>query len=94
VNSDPREALRWLEQAAIRGHVQAQSNLGNAFNAGREVPQNFLKAYAWLSIAAAGGDSVAITNRDIVAKKLTNLQIDQANALAMQCSTGNFRSCL
>jgi TPR repeat protein len=94
VNANPQEALRWLKQAAIRGQVQAQSNLGNAFNAGRGVPQNLLKSYAWLSIAAATRDSVAITNRDVVAKKLTPQQIEQANALVRQCLAGNFMPCL
>ncbi len=94
VSANPAEALRWLQQAAVRGHAQAQSNLGNAFHAGRVVPLDLLKAYAWLSMAANTGDRVAITNRDVVARKLTPQQVEAADALARKCLSENFKHCL
>lgn len=91
---DSKQAMHWLQQAAVRGNVSAQSNLGVAFNMGRVIPQNLVKSYAWLSIAASQEDSVAKTNRDIVAKKLTPVQLERAKALAQECAKGNLAGCL
>ena len=93
-SANPREAHRWLEKAAIRGHVQAQSNLGNAFHAGHVVSQDLLKAYAWFSMAASTGDSIATTNRDVVVRKLTPQQLELAKTLARKCPMETFKSCL
>lgn len=91
---DHKQAIYWLRQAATRGNTQAQSNLGVAFNRGRGVPQNSLKAYAWLSMANASGDRMASTNLDVVARKLTPLQLEQAKGLARNCRQGNYIPCL
>lgn len=94
VPGDSKQALYWLKEAAVHGHGPAQSNLGVAFNRGRGVPQNAIKAYAWLQIAAASGDRLAITNRDLVARKLTAVQLAQARALAQDCLQNHFKACL
>jgi len=83
-----------LRQAATQGNAQAQSNLGVAFNMGRGVPQDPIKAYAWLSMAVTAGDSMAATNRDVVVRKLSPQQLEQAKGLAKDCQQGNFKPCL
>lgn len=80
-----RESMYWLKQAAMRGYLPAQSNLGVAFNRGRYLPQDGVKAYIWSSMAADSGDSVAMTNRDVAARKLTPPQRELAKALALEC---------
>lgn len=92
--ADNKQALYWLRQSATRGNTQAQSNLGNAFHMGREVAQDTIKAYAWLSMASAGGDSAASTNLNVVARKMSPLQLNQGKALAQVCLQGNFKPCL
>jgi len=80
-----KESMYWLKQAAMRGYLPAQSNLGVVFNRGRYLPQDGVKAYIWSSMAADSGDSVAMTNRDVAARKLTPTQLELAKALALEC---------
>jgi TPR repeat protein len=91
---DAREALHWLRVSATHGNPQAQSNLGVAFSRGKGVAQDPIRAYAWFAAAAASGDSVAITNRDVVARKLTEIQVQQAKELLIQCQRSGFAPCL
>jgi hypothetical protein len=53
-----------------------------------------IRAYAWFAAAAASGDSVAITNRDVAAGKLSEQQLLQAKALLIQCQRTGFAPCL
>ncbi len=85
VESDMKQAMRWLKQAASHGSVQAQSNLGVAFNRGLSVPQNGVKAFIWLSMASSSGDSIAITNLEIVTKRLSEMQLKKAKTLLFEC---------
>jgi TPR repeat protein len=94
VKKNDKESMFWLQQAAVHGSPQAQSNLGVAFNLGRNLPQDIVKAYAWCSIAAASGDSVAVTNRDVAARKMTTKQLEHAKMLIQECQKGNFKNCL
>lgn len=93
VSADLKESLYWLRKAALRGHAQAQSNLGVAFSKGRGVMQDDVKAYAWFSMAASAGDSIAVTNQALAARRLSPQQLEQAKALALACSQGNFKGC-
>jgi TPR repeat protein len=94
VNANAKESMYWLKQAATRGHVQAQSNLGVAFSMGRGIPQDAIKAATWFIIAARSGDSVAMTNRDVALRKLSPTQEDRARVLAEPCLQGNYGDCL
>ena len=51
---------------------------------GLGVPQDNVQAYAWLSVAAAGGDKDAIGNRNRIAPKMTPAQIAEAQKLARE----------
>ncbi len=85
VKPDTREAMRWLKQSALHGYQPAQSNLGVAFNRGRYLPQDEVKAFIWSSIAAASGDAVAVTNRDVAGRKFSPKELEQAKLLAQEC---------
>ena len=41
------------------------------YNNGEGVPKDRTEAYAWLSVAAAGGDADAVKVRDIIESELT-----------------------
>jgi TPR repeat protein len=66
--------------------------LGNMHHNGHAVPQNFVEAYEWYSLAASRAgprekgemDTVAMAteNRDGVARKMTTAQVAQAQRLA------------
>lgn len=76
-----REALRWYLKAAEQGHVGAQYNLGAAYYLGYGVPQNYVEAHKWFSIANVTGLERAIVNRDIMTKLMTSDQIAEAQDL-------------
>ena len=91
---DAKAAMYWLRMSATHGNPQAQSNLGVAFSKGRGVVQDPIRAYAWIAAAAESADTVAITNRDVIARKLTEQQTTQAKALLVQCQSSGITPCL
>jgi len=73
------EAMKWYRKAADQGHAAAQFNLAMMFSNGKGVPQNFIKAYVWLSVASANGDKATKKYLDdILSPKMTPQQIAQA----------------
>ena len=70
-----------------------QFNLGLMYANGEGVPQNNLRAYIWLSVAAAQGDENARTNRDIVADRLTPEQLALGQDMATRCFESDYQDC-
>ena len=94
---DYAKARQWYEKAAAQGHGQAQSNLGLQYQHGRGVPQNYVRAYMWYNLAApqliGEMQKFAENNRDKVARRMTPAQIAEAQQLAQQCQTQQFKGC-
>ena len=82
VPQDNKQAAHWFKKAAKQGRVDAQFNLGVLYAHGKGVTQNYKFCYIWNSLAAAQGDEGAIHNRDLAAKKLSPLQLAEAQELA------------
>jgi uncharacterized protein len=55
-NPDPRMALRWLNLAAEKGHVQAQAVLGRMLYLGESTQRQPLAGLMWLHIAREGAE--------------------------------------
>ncbi len=81
---DYATALRRWGPLAEQGDAIAQSNLGVMFEFGLGVPQDFVQAYVWFSLAAGQGDAVAQQNRDIAASQMTPDQIAKAQRVARE----------
>ena len=77
-------AMDWYAQAARQDHPRAQNNLGWMYGTGRGMPQDFIRAYAWYSVAAAHGEDTARVNRDLLAEKMTASQLERAQTLAQE----------
>ena len=58
--------------------------LGVLYCEGRLVPQDYVEAYKWYNLAAAQGDTNAISNRDSIAGSMTPEQIAEAQQLARE----------
>ncbi len=71
-------ALRLLRPLAEYGHSDAQSYLAGMYANGEGVPQDYVSAHMWFTLAAAQGDETAQRSRDIVAKLTTPGQIAEA----------------
>jgi TPR repeat protein len=75
------KAVQWYEKAALRGDAPAQYNLGILYASGKGVPLDDVYAFAWLSVAQAGG---LPTNGvlEIMASGMSPERKNQAAALA------------
>jgi TPR repeat protein len=82
-------ALRLWRPLAEQGNAAAQVKIGWLYNNGLGVPQDYLQAHMWLSLAASGttdaaARDMAIKNRDLVAAKMTSTQIAEAQKMARE----------
>ncbi len=82
--SNYAEAAELYRKAAVLGYPLAQNSLGRLYEMGRGVPQDYLLAHVWYTIAAINGDDNAVANRDASAKHLTKAEILKSQALARQ----------
>ena len=84
VPQDYGQARQWYEKAAARGYANAQSNLAVLYDDGQGVPQDFVQAHKWYSLAGANGNKHAAAYRDMLARRMTPAQIDEAQRLARE----------
>ena len=77
-------AARVVRPLAERGDSNAQYMLGMFYGNGVGVPQDRVKAYMWLSLAASQGRENAATIRDLTARLMTAKQIEEGRQLAAQ----------
>ena len=69
---------------AEQGHSLAQYLLGAMYVHGQGVPQDYVMAHMYWSIASVSGHKNAIKNRDVIEKKMTSSQIEEAQRLARE----------
>ena len=94
VPKDEAEAVRWFRLAAEQGDPTAQFQLGVMYTVGRGVlRRNLIVAHMWLNIASANGSDAARKARDIVRKRITKKQIEQATAMARACMASDYAGC-
>ncbi len=79
VPRDLIEAAKWYRLAALGNHPWAQYNLGSMYIRGLGVPRDDVQGYKWFSLAAAQGDAEAITNRGLLAKRMSAAEIAAAD---------------
>jgi uncharacterized protein len=83
------EAVKWYHLAADQGLAGAQHDLGVMYLKGQGVPQDYVLAHMWFNLAASRSSAskkeerdIAVTDRDLVASKMTPDQIAEAQKLA------------
>ena len=89
VPADARAAVSWFRRAAAKGHGAAQHALALMFrhHAGG-LPQDKVLAYMLWNLAAAGGHTHAFEQRAEIAKRMTQEQIDEAQAMTRRWQPG------
>ena len=70
------------KKAAEQGDAEAQLNLGLMYAHGDGVPEDFVQAYAWISIAAANGSETYKRTKKIIAGRMTSAQLAEAQKLS------------
>jgi TPR repeat protein len=83
VVQDYAAAVKWYRRAAEQGSADAQATLGFRYEHGQGVPQDYVLAHLWLSLAAANGYPCG-DKRDNLATKMTPDQITEAERLARE----------
>jgi TPR repeat protein len=58
---DPVRAAQWYRRAAVRGHSDAQYNLGFMYVLGEGVPSDHEEGLRWLKLAAAQGNCMSLS---------------------------------
>ena len=78
---DYTEATNLYRRAASAGDSEAQLKLGEMYENGRGVTQNFNQAYIWYGLAAHGGNAAAKARKEKIATRLQPAEIQQADRL-------------
>lgn len=77
------EAIKWCRLSAEQGNALAQHNLAYIYASDKgDMPQDFVEAYAWWSIAEAHGIWNARFRLNDLIKQMTKDQIERAEILA------------
>ena len=90
---DFQKALNWFRLAAKQGHGKAQYKLATFYSFGRGVPQDKIQGYIWAQAAAVNGAKGAKKLRDALEKKMIDVQLRSAIALARSCIKNKFKNC-
>src|SRR5512143_3606455 len=81
---DYASALRLIRPLAEQGDANAQYTLGVFYDNGLGVPQDKVRAYMWFNLSAAQGREGAAAFRDLIARRMTPVQIAEAQKLARE----------
>ena len=84
-----KQAVLWYTLAADQGDAHAQSYLGLMYQNGLGVVQDYVIAHMWVNMASANGHSKSAQFRDLLAKKMTLKQIEQAEKKAREWVTNH-----
>jgi uncharacterized protein len=90
---DYKMAMMSYKLAAMQGNADAQFLVGAMYFQGKGVVQNYVYAHMWWNIAASSGHEDAVTNRGIVAKRMTPADISAAQNLARECVRKKYKGC-
>jgi len=87
VTQDYGEAAKWLLGAAEQGDTDAQYIVGTMFENATGVPQDKIQAHMWFNLSARlshdeKGRRTAIEAREVLANKMTAMEVTQAQHLA------------
>ena len=82
VSKDYKEAVKWFRLSAEKTYAGSQNNLGGMYYKGQGVPKDYALAHMWFNLSGSNGYKDAVTNRNIVEKKMSKQQIEKAQELA------------
>jgi len=74
----------WYRLSAKQGNDLAQRRLGLMYERGDGVERDYVQAYMWYSLGAAGGANRGAARKDSLTKQMTPEQIAEAQKLAQE----------
>lgn len=75
VSQDLARATAYFGKAAEQGYLKAQYELAILLFQGQGVTEDYIAAYKWLEIVASKGNTLASEKREVVAMKMTPVEI-------------------
>ena len=81
---DYATAVRLIRPLAEQGNANAQYKLGVFYDNGLGVPQDKVSAYMWLNLSASQGREGAAAFRDLIARRMTPAQKEEAQKLTRE----------
>ncbi len=81
---DYETALKEFRPLAERGKAVAQWSLGIMYERGRGVPQDYVQAYRWYTLAASQGIDLAGKFKDHLKKSMSLNELAEAQRLARE----------
>jgi TPR repeat protein len=81
---DYATAVRLIRPLAEQGDANAQYKLGVFYDNGLGVPQDKVSAYMWLNLSASQGREGAAAFRDLIARRMTPAQKEEAQKLTRE----------
>ena len=81
---DHGTALQLWQPLAEKGHMEAQYNLGVMYADGAGVPRDDAAAHMWFTLAAAQGFEDAQKAREILVRRMTHGQIEEARLMTRE----------
>jgi hypothetical protein len=82
VPANKKEGIRWLLIAANQGYGPAQLDIGNCYESGTGVKQDYVEAYKWYKLGTAQNSVIAKVYLDRVILKLNSQQIEEGQKRA------------
>ena len=82
------EALREWQASANAGDAKAMLALGRLYMQGLGVPQNYVQAHMWFSLAASRFEAAAMKERDALAARMSAEQVAEAQKMAAAWQPG------
>ena len=83
----------WLQQAAALGLAEAQVDLATLEYNHRDDEADLIKIYIWLAAAKHQGNEIAAKRLQMISQKLSQPQLNQAQALSLHCIQSLFQQC-
>ena len=77
-------SMEQVELAAQGGAPDALFELGMLYATGKDIDADLVVAHKWFNLAAARGNSLALTHRVELAREMSTVQIAEAQRLARE----------
>ena len=84
LQADHVEAVKWFRLEAKRGNTHGQYQLGNCYERGFGVPQDYVLAHIWFNLSASQNNESSSKRRTDLESKMTPEQIADAQRLARE----------
>ncbi|MES1981352.1 MAG: tetratricopeptide repeat protein [Pseudomonadota bacterium] len=84
VKRDHSKAAFWYAKAAEQGNPVAQNGLSNMYEYGQSVQPDLVKAYKWLTLAAAAGNETAEDHKKDLEEKMNPAQMEEGKKQAQE----------